>query len=124
VFLIAAVGPDDPQELAWADEARANGNFIVGIGPSENDGLAGRCDVYFDDRCGEPAGVIAVPGRAERICPATGILNNIIAYMLTAQFVDEMCRRGAVPYFWMGFYREGGKAYSDIMRPFFLERGY
>ncbi|MBI4552458.1 MAG: hypothetical protein HY710_09355 [Candidatus Latescibacteria bacterium] len=124
VFLIAAVSPNDPQELAWADEARANGNYLVGIGPSSNDGLRDRCDVYVDDRCQEPAGVIPIPGRPEPVCPATGILNNLIMYMLTAQFVDEMCRRGAVPYFWMGFYRLGGREYSDIMRPFFLERGY
>ncbi|MBI4552135.1 MAG: hypothetical protein HY710_07715 [Candidatus Latescibacteria bacterium] len=121
--LIAAVSPNDPQDLAWADEARANGNVIVGIGPPINDGLRDRCDAYFDDRCDELAGVISIPGRVERICPATGILNNIIMQMLTAQFVDEMCRRGAVPYFWMGFYRYG-EQYNNVMRSFFLERGY
>ena len=44
-------------------------------------------------------------------------------YMLTAQFVDEMCRRGAVPYFFMGAYRDGSD-YNSVMRPFCLERGY
>ena len=123
VFLIAAVSVNDPQELAWADEARANGNYIVGIGPSNNDDLRDRCDVYFDDRCDESAGVISISGRLDQVCPATGILNNIIMYMLTAQFVDEMCRRGAVPYFLMGGYRFGGD-YNNLMRPFCLERGY
>ena len=56
VFLIAAVSANDPQELAWADEAQANGNYLVGIGPSNNDGLRDRCDAYFDDRCDEVAG--------------------------------------------------------------------
>jgi uncharacterized phosphosugar-binding protein len=123
VFLIAAVSANDPQELAWADEAQANGNYIVGIGPSNNDGLRDRCDVYFNDRCDETAGVISIPGRPDKVCPATGILNNVIMYMLTAQFVDEMCRRGAVPYFLMGGYRFGGE-YNSLMRPFCLERGY
>lgn len=123
VFLIAAVSPNDPQELAWAEEARASGNDLIGIGPSNNGGLRDGCGVYFDDRCDELAGVLSIPGRTERICPATGILNNIIMYMLTAQFVDEMCRRGAVPYFWMGFYRHGGD-YNNVMRPYCLERGY
>lgn len=123
VFLIAAVSANDPQELAWADEAQANGNYLVGIGPSNNDGLRDRCDVYFDDRCDEIAGVISIPGRSDKVCPATGILNNIIMYMLTAQFVDEMCRRGAVPYFFMGAYRDGSD-YNSVMRPFCLERGY
>ena len=123
VFLIAAVSANDPQELAWADEARTNGNYLVGIGPSNNDGLRDRCDVYFDDHCDEVAGVISIPGESDKVCPATGILNNVIMYTLTAQFVDEMCRRGAVPYFLMGGYRFGGD-YNSIMRPFCLERGY
>lgn len=124
VMLIAAVSVNDPQEMAWADEARANGNFIVGIGPSHNDRLRDRCDVYFDDRCDEDTGVLAIPGQEEKICPATGIINNIIMYMLTAQFVDEMCRRGAVPHFLMGGYRVGGGAYCEAMGPSFVERGY
>ena len=81
------------------------------------------CDVYFDDRCDEVAGVIPIPGLPDKVCPATGILNNVIMYMLTAQFVDEMCRRGAVPYFFMGAYRDGSD-YNSVMRPFCLERGY
>lgn len=123
VFLIAAVSANDPQDLAWAEEAKSNGNYLVGIGPSNNDGLRDRCDVYFDNRCDEAAGVIPIPGQPDKVCPATGILNNIIMYVLTAQFVDEMCRRGAVPYFLMGAYRDGS-AYNSVMRPFCLERGY
>ena len=123
VFLIAAVSANDPQDLAWAEEAKSNGNYLVGIGPSNNDGLRDRCDVYFDNRCDEAAGVIPIPGQPDKVCPATGILNNIIMYVITAQFVDEMCRRGAVPYFLMGAYRDGS-AYNSVMRPFCLERGY
>ena len=72
----------------------------------------------------EAAGVIEVEDRDEKICPATGILNNIILQVLTAQFTDEMCRRGAVPYFWMGVYRVGGAEYNGVMGDFFRERGY
>ena len=122
--VIAAVSADDPQELEWADQAKANGNCLIGIGPSDSSGLRGRCDVYFDNRCAETAGVIAIPGQEEKVCPATGMLNNIIVYLLTTQFVDEMCRRGAVPYFWMGFYRKAGRAYNEVVRPFMEARGY
>jgi hypothetical protein len=123
-MLIAAVSPDDPEELGWADGARANGTFLIGIGQPHNDGLRDRCDVYFDDRCVEMEGVIPIPGRPAGVCPATGILNNIIMYMLTAQFVDEMCRRGAVPCFWMGYYRQLGEPHNRVIRTLFLERGY
>ena len=123
-FLIAAVSPDDPQELEWADEAKANGNYLIGIGPSTNEGLRGRCDLYLDDCCDENAGVIPIPGRDDKVCPATGILNLTIMHVLIAQFVDEMCRRGAVPYFLMGVYRQLGRAYNEVMRPFCQARGY
>ena len=124
ILLIAAVSADDPQDLEWAEEGRENGNYIVGIGPSHNDGLSRRCDVYFDDRCEEKDGVIAIPGRDEKVCPATGILNLVILHMLAAQFSDEMCRRGAVPYFYMGNYRVLGRDYNNVMKPFFQARGY
>ena len=86
--------------------------------------LRDRCDVYFDNRCGEDAGVLSVSDRTDKICPATGIINNITTQMLCAQFTDEMCRRGAVPYFWMGAYRIGGMGYNEVIRPRCLERGY
>jgi hypothetical protein len=123
IFLIAAVSADDPVEVAWAEEARIRKNYVIGIGPSTCRALPRLCDHFFDDRCDEPAGVIEIPGRGEKICPATGTLNNSIMWMLTAQMIDEMCRRGAVPYCFMGGYRGGG-AYNDVMRLFFLERGY
>ena len=123
-LLVAAVTPDDPQELEWADQARASGNYLIGIGPTNSDGLRQRCDEYFDDGCDEKPGVIAIPGREEPVCPATGILNLIIMYVLTAQFVDEMCRRGAVPYFWMGVHRACGGDYNKVLEPFFRARGY
>jgi hypothetical protein len=44
--------------------------------------------------------------------------------VLTAQFTDEMCRRGAVPYFWMGVYRVGGGDYNATLSGFFRQRGY
>ena len=123
-LVIAAVSADDPQELEWAAEARANGSYIIGIGPVDAVALRQRCDVYFSNRCAEAAGVIEVPGMADKICPLSGILNNIILHMLTAQFVDEMCRRGAVPYFWMGGYRVGGSEYNALIDTLFRERGY
>jgi len=124
VMLIAAVSANDPQELTWAEEARANGNLVIGIGPSHSDGLRDRCDMYFGDCCAEDAGVLAVPGRAEKICPATGIVNNIIMHMLAAQFVDDMRGRGAVPCFIMGGYRVAHPEYNERMEALFAERGY
>jgi uncharacterized phosphosugar-binding protein len=123
-LVLAAVSADDPQELEWAEQGRANGNYIIGIGPENSEALRQKCDVYFSNRCAEAAGVIEVAGMDEKVCPATGILNNIILHLLTAQFTDEMCRRGAVPYFWMGAYRVGGMDYNGVVGGPFRERGY
>lgn len=123
-LVIAAVSADDPQELEWAETARANGNYIIGIGPVDSPLLRQSCDVYFSNRCTETAGVIEVSGMVETVCPASGILNNVILHLITAQFVDEMCRRGAVPYFWQGGYWQGGMDYNGMMGGFFRERGY
>ena len=124
VMLIAAVSANDPQELTWAEEARTNGNLVLGIGPSHNDGLRNRCDMYFDDCCAEDAGVLAIPGQVEKICPVTGIANNVIMHVLAAEFVDEMCRRGKAPCFIMGGYRSAHRAYNETMQALFEERGY
>lgn len=124
VTLIAAVNAHDAEELAWADEARGNGHYIVGIGPADHDDLRSRCDVYFSNQCTEPEGVLQIPGRDEKICPATGVMNNVMMQMFSAQFSDEMCRRGAVPYFYMGGYRTVGGTYNELTRKFFNERGF
>ena len=65
-------------------------------------------DRYLGNACDEPGGVVEVAGCAEPICPTSGIIDNVLTQMLLSQMTDEMCRRGAVPYFYMGLYRLGG----------------
>ena len=55
---------------------------------------------------------------------AGDIINNWLMWIFTAQFVDEMVRRGWVPWFWMGGFRVGGGEYNNANRPFFLEQGF
>ena len=124
VMVVAAVSPNDPEELAWAEAARACGNLVIGIGQPHNGELRDRCDAYLDDRCPEDAGVVPIPGRAEAVCPATGIVNNVILHLLTAEFVEQMCRRGAVPSFLMGGYRLAGQEYNEASEARFRRLGY
>lgn len=44
--------------------------------------------------------------------------------MLLAQMTDELCRRGAVPYFSMDLYRLGGREYNTVMKRHVEARGY
>ena len=81
---ITAVSADHPQEVAWAQEARANGTRGV----------------------------------------TSGIIDNVLTQMLLSQMTDEMCRRGAVQYFYMGLYRLGGREYNTVMKSHFDAPGY
>ena len=59
-----------------------------------------------------------------RICPVSGILNNVLCQMLTAQVCDEMCHRGAIPIWLYGVNWVGGIEYNEVTRLAFEERGY
>ncbi len=124
VMLIAMVSAGDSTDIQWAENARKRGSCVLGIGPGNNPQMENRCDVYFCNRCDEAEGVVVAAGYAAGICPATGIINNIVTQALQAQFVDEMCRRGELPFFYMGGYRTGGGAFNEIVRPLAEARGY
>ena len=55
----------------------------------------------------ESFGVIRTVELKDTICPVSGIMSNIIQQMICVQWTDEMARRGSVPYFLVGNYREG-----------------
>ena len=81
-------------------------------------------DSPFDNLSPEPGGVIGVPGREDTICPTSGIVGNVIQQMITAQWAEEMARRGSPPTFMKGFYQAGGREYNDAMEPACEQRGY
>jgi|SaaInl7_200m_RNA_FD_contig_61_350741_length_1587_multi_11_in_0_out_0_1 hypothetical protein len=130
VMTISAISPAYPEEIKLAKEKQLEGAFVIGIGPCSVDGVqpSGRlidvADIGFNNFSPEYGGVISVKGRKDTICPTSGIVSNIIQQMLCAQWTDEMCRRGAVPWYWMGFFQVGGAEYDRGIRPFFQIQGY
>jgi len=48
----------------------------------------------------------------------------MLMWIFTGQFIDEMVRRGWIPWFWMGFYQVGGKEYDDAIKQFFQKQGF
>jgi len=130
VMTIGAISPAYPDEVKLAKEKQLEGALVIGIGPGSVDGVepSGRiidiADIGFDNFSPENGGVISVNGRKDTICPTSGIVSNIIQQMLCAQWTDEMCRRGAVPWYWMGFFQVGGAEYDRGVRPFFEIKGY
>ena len=130
VMLISAISPALPDEVRLAMEKQIEGAYVIGIGPSSLDDIVppGRlidiADAGFDNFSPESGGVIAIKGRQGSICPTSGIVGNVIQQMISAQWVDEMVRRGSVPFFWMGFFQAGGTEYDKGIRPFFEKQGF
>jgi len=130
VFSVAGISPAYGAEVELALSKRAEGAFVVGIGPSAVDGVVPNrrlidvADAGFDTFSPESGGVIRIPGRDDTICPTSGLMGNIIQQMIVAQWADEMVRRGAVPYFLMGSYQRGGDAYNAGMKIPFERQGF
>jgi len=124
VHLLATIEPDSPKILDEAQRARDVGQFVVSIGPANSARLAALSDLFIDNLSREGGGLLQIPGFPEKIAAVGGILNNVLMWIFTAQFVDFMTRRGFVPWFWMGYYLQGGKEYDDAVKPFFLRQGF
>ena len=130
VMLITAISPAHRQEVQLARAKQIEGAYVIGIGPSSVDGdvppgrLIDVADAGFDNFSIESGGVIRISGQKETICPTSGIVGNVIQQMICAQWCDEMVRRGSVPYFWMGFFQNGGHEYDAGVRPFFELQGF
>jgi uncharacterized phosphosugar-binding protein len=97
---------------------------VVTIGMETSPRMQELSDRYLGNACDESGGVVEVAGCDEPICPTSGIIDNVLTQMLLSQMTDEMCRRGAVPYFYMGLYRLGGREYNTVMKSHFDAPGY
>lgn len=130
VLTVNSISPAFKPEVQLAVKRQIEGAYVIGIGPKTLDGVrpAGRlidiADVGFDNHSPESGGVIAMPGHEDGICPTSGVVGNVIQQMICAQWVDEMVRRGSVPYFFMGHFQEGGSEYNAAMKPFFERQGF
>ena len=130
IFLITAISPAYPEEMRLALDKQVEGAYVIGIGPASLDGVVphGRlidvADAGFDNFSPESGGVIQIAGRSESICPTSGIVGNVIQQMITAQWADEMVRRGSVPFFLMGVYQTGGREYNRVMERHFERQGF
>jgi len=124
VHLLASIEPDAPRILEEARKARGLGMHVVAIAPGSSTRLAELSDVFLDNLSPEGEGLLEIPGFPRKVATLGGAINNILMWIYTAQLVDEMVRRGFVPWFWMGFFQAGGQEYDDAVKPFFLRQGF
>lgn len=124
VHLLAAIEPDSQRIVDEAKKAQEMGIFVVSIAPGNSLQLRRYSDVFIDNLSPEGGGLLEIPGFTEKVATLGSILNNWLMWIFTAQFIDEMVRRGWVPWFWLGFYQVGGKEYDNGIRPFFMKQGF
>ena len=124
VHLFACIEPDDPKIVEEAKAAKDMGMFTVSIAPGNSLMLRQYSDMFIDNLSPEGGGLMQIKGLDEKVGTTGGILNNWLMWIFTAQFIDEMVRRGWIPWFWLGFYQSGGREYDDGVRPFFFKQGF
>ena len=130
VMVVTAISPAFPAEVELAKEKKAEGAFVIGIGPNSLDGdspaarLLNIADAGFDNFSPEAGGVVDIAGRPQTICPTSGVVGNLIQQMLNSQWAEEMIKAGAVPTFMRGIYQAGGREYNDAMTELYQKRGH
>lgn len=121
---------NDSDDLKKIQKIRDKQAFVVTISAFDTDGdntgerLYKYANVALNNLSGESDGIVRVMMDEPRICPASGVMNIILLWSLTAQFIGEMIRCGIEPYIYMGYHIKGGRAYNNATMPFFFERGF
>ncbi len=130
IVLIGAFTSDNADEIKVARHAKEVGAYTVAFCPYGTDGnssgvqLFKEVDTAFNTYSDESAGVVAVKGFKEKVSPLTGVTGNLVHWMLTAQWVDHMARRGEMPCFYPPLHEEGKRKYWKILEDLFSKRGY
>ena len=124
VILLASTEPDSSTIVKEAKQSREKGIFVVSIAPGNSQQLRRHSDVFIDNLSPEGDGLLEIAGFDKKVATVGDIINNWLMWIFTAQFVDEMVRRGWVPWFWMGGFRTGSSAYNTANVRFFLEQGF
>ena len=124
VHLLATIEPDSQKIVDEAKKAKEMGMFTVSIAPGNSFELRRYSDIFIDNLNPEGAGLMEIKGFDEKVGSIGSVLNNTLMWIFTAQFIDEMVRRGWIPWFWLGYYQVGGREYDLAIRPFFMKQGF
>ncbi len=124
VHLLATIEPDSHAIVDEAKKAKDMGMFTVVIAPAGSKELRRHADAFIDNLCPEGYGLLEIPGFDHRVGTVSSILNNMLMWIFTAQFIDEMVRRGWIPWFYLGYYQVGGRDYDVAIRRFFERQGF
>lgn len=130
IVLICAYSSNNPDDLAIARDSVKKGAFVAAITPFATDSDASgarlykEVDIAFNNYSPDSWGVVPVKGLDRRACPATGVIGDLVLWLLMAEWTDVMARRDLFPYFWKGIFMKNGTEYNNQVRPLFEARGW
>lgn len=130
IVLIGSYTSNKPEEITLARDCRRRGAYVVSIGPfaSELDASGPRlykeADAAFNSFSPDSWGVVPVKKLDRPVCPTTGVIGDLVLWLLVAEWTDVMARRDLFPYFWKGFFMKNGTEYNKQIRPLFEARGW
>ena len=130
IVLICAYSSNRREDIDIARECGKKGAFVVAIAPFSTDldasgpRLYKEVDVAFNSYSPESWGVVPVKGIDRRVCPTSGVIGDLVMWLLVAEWTDVMARRDLFPYFWKGIFMKNGTEYNNQIRPLFEARGW
>jgi len=130
IVLIASYSSNKPEDISLARQCRDKGLHVVAICPfSEDSDASGprlykEADVAFNSYSPENWGVVPVEKLDRKVCPTTGVIGDLILWLLIAEWTHVMAGRNLFPYFLKGIFMKNGTEYNNAMRPLFEARGW
>ncbi|MFT5125532.1 MAG: hypothetical protein ACI9TH_001818 [Kiritimatiellia bacterium] len=93
---------------------RAKGIYVLGFGAKKHPEIAKMvplCDAWMDTGNGATDRLLDGPG--QRLGKSNHIVNALLGWCFTAEFVSAHTRKGRMPPMWKSWETEGGKAWSE-----------
>ena len=131
VVIIYSMFPATKKSLTALDAARDAGAYTIVVCPRTHGGvvpagqsLAESADIHLDNMS-DADGVILPEGWETPIAPTTGIINDVILWMLHGEIIDRMVQRGMTPGVLRGSHLRGGRLWNHAVPDSLMrERGW
>ena len=122
VLIISAYHPEDEYDMFHLNWAHSLGASVISISPEGT--LAQNTDIALLNNDNGQNGIITVSGIDRQFCPASGIENATLAWMLAAETAALLMAEAKIPTVYYGNYLIDGKAKLIEARKRFSSLGY
>lgn len=130
IVMIGSYESGNAEEIVVARESRNKGAFVIALAPFSTDGdssgdrLFKETDAAFNTYSPESWGVVPVKGRDKAVCPTTGVIADLVMWLLVSEWTENMAVRGEFPLFYKGLFMKNGREYIDMVIPYSRVRGW